>query len=120
VKDALTHLWGGPKLSQSPLLQLSLVQKLSNESGEMNPSNALREILRNIIQSIRPVGERQYTNEWVLFNILDLKFIEGMKVKDIARRLSLSEADLYRKQRVAISAISAQIIQQENRERSSR
>ncbi len=120
VKDALTHLWGGPKLSQSPLLQLSLVQKLSNESGEMNPSNALREILRNTIQSIRPVGERQYTNEWVLFNILDLKFIEGMKVKDIARRLSLSEADLYRKQRVAISAISAQIIQQENRERSSR
>jgi hypothetical protein len=120
VKDALTHLWGGPKLSQSPLLQLSLVQKLSNESGEMNPSNALREILRNTIQSTRPVGERQYTNEWVLFNILDLKFIEGMKVKDIARRLSLSEADLYRKQRVAISAISAQIIQQENRERTSR
>lgn len=120
VKDALTHLWGGPKLSQSPLLQLSLVQKLSNESREMNPSNALREILRNTIQSIRPVGERQYTNEWVLFNILDLKFIEGMKVKDIARRLSLSEADLYRKQRVAISAISAQIIQQENHERSSR
>lgn len=120
VKDALTHLWGGPKLSQSPLLQLSLVQKLSNESREMNPSNALREILRNTIQSIRPVGERQYTNEWVLFNILDLKFIEGMKVKDIARRLSLSEADLYRKQRVAISAVSAQIIKQENRERSSR
>ena len=120
VKDALTHLWGGPRLSQSPLLQLSLVQKLSNESGEMNPSIALREILRNTIQSIRPVGERQYTNEWVLFNILDLKFIEGMKVKDIARRLSLSEADLYRKQRVAISVISAQIIQLENRERNSR
>jgi hypothetical protein len=120
VKDALTHLWGGPRLSQSPLLQLSLVQKYSNESGDLNPTNALREILRNTIQSIRPLGDRQYTNEWVLFNLLDLKFIEGMKVKDIARRLSLSEADLYRKQRVAIAAISDQLIKLESNERNSR
>jgi hypothetical protein len=120
VKDALTHLWGGPRLSQSPLLQLSIVQRLSNEDEDINPSNALREVLRNTIQFIRPSGERQYTNEWVLFNLLDLKFIEGMKVKDIARRLSLSEADLYRKQRVAISAISDQLIRQENDERNSR
>lgn len=120
VKDALTHLWGGPKLSQSPLLQLSLVQKYSNESGDLNPTNALREILRNTIQSIRPAGERQYTNAWLMFNLLDLKFIEGMKVKDIARRLSLSEADLYRKQRVAIAAIADQIIKMETIERNLR
>jgi len=117
VKDALTHLWGGPKLSQSPLLQLFIVQKLSAENENSNPANGLREILRNAIQAIRPVGERQYTNEWVLYNLLDMKFIEGMKVKDIARRLSLSEADLYRKQRVAIATISAQLIEQENHER---
>lgn len=120
VKDALTHLWGGPKLSQSPLLQLSLVQKFSNESGDLNPSNSLREILRNAIQSIRPAGERQYTNEWVLYNLLDLKFLEGMKVKEIARRLSLSEADLYRKQRVAISSIAEQLVKLETNERNSR
>ncbi len=119
VKDALTHLWGGPRLSQSPLLQLSVVQKLSNEDENLNPTNALREILRSTIQALRPPGERQYTNEWVLYNLLDMKFIEGMKVKDIARRLSLSEADLYRKQRVALAAVSTQLINQENHERNS-
>jgi hypothetical protein len=119
VKDALTHLWGGPRLSQSPLLQLFMVQKLSTENENLNPANALREILRAAIQALRPPGERQYTNEWILYNLLDMKFIEGMKVKDIARRLSLSEADLYRKQRVAIAAVSAQLIDQENHERNS-
>jgi hypothetical protein len=119
VKEALTHLWGGPKLSQSRLLQLFMVQKLSTENENLNPPNALREILRSAIQELRPPGDRQYTNEWVLYNLLDLKFIEGMKVKDIARRLSLSEADLYRKQRVAIAAVSAQLIDLENDERNS-
>jgi len=28
IKDALTHYWGGPKLSESPLLQLQVVKKL--------------------------------------------------------------------------------------------
>ena len=119
VKDALTHLWGGPRLSQSPLLQLFMVQKLATENENLNPANALREILRAAIQALRPPGERQYTNEWVLYNLLDMKFIEGMKVKDIARRLSLSEADLYRKQRVAIAVVSTQLIDQENHERNS-
>ena len=89
------------------------------ENENLNPANALREILRTAIQALRPPGERQYTNEWVLYNLLDLKFIEGMKVKDIARRLSLSEADLYRKQRVAIAALSTQLIDQENYEKNS-
>lgn len=119
VKDALTHLWGGPKLSQSPLLQLFLVQKLTNENDAVNPVNILREVLRNAIQAIRPAGERQYTNEWILFNLMDLKFIEGLKVKDIARRLALSEADLYRKQRIAISAVSKQLIAMEELSRKS-
>ena len=117
VKDALTHLWGGPKLSQSPLLQLLMIQKFTNENEAISPVNALREILRNAIQAIRPAGERQYTNEWILFNIMDLKFMEGLKVKDIARRLALSEADLYRKQRIAISAVSNQLITMEEQSR---
>jgi len=73
----------------------------------------LREVLREATARLRPSGERQYTNEWILFNILDLKFMEGWKVKDLSRRLALSEADFYRKQRVAISAVAEQIIMME-------
>ncbi len=109
VKEALNHFFGGPKLSQSPLLQLSSVQKRIREKEESS-IKALRGILREAIASLRPEGDRQYTNEWILFNILDLKFIEGWKVKDLSRRLALSEADFYRKQRVAISAVTDQMI----------
>ncbi|MCD6576749.1 MAG: hypothetical protein J7K66_01890 [Anaerolineaceae bacterium] len=109
VREALNHFFGGPKLSQSPLLQLTSVQKRILEKEESS-INALREVLREAIKRLRPLGKRQYTNEWILFNILDLKFIDGWKVKDISRRLSLSEADFYRKQRIAIAALTDQII----------
>ena len=44
-------------------------------------------------------GERKMTtSDWLLYNILELKFIRGLKVQDVARRLAMSESDLYRKQ----------------------
>jgi hypothetical protein len=116
VKDALSHYWGGPKLSQSPLMKLAVVQK-AIEKNEGNPTNALRAILLKGIQRVRPGGERRFTGEWILYNILDLKFLEGRKVREIAMRLAMSEADLYRKQRVAIEAVAGAIIDMEQQAR---
>jgi hypothetical protein len=112
VKNALDHLWGGPKLSENPLLQLRVIEEKAILEKE-TPVNVLREVLRLAIDKLKPEGDRQYTNEWILYNLLDLKYLSGWKVKDIARKLSLSEADLYRKQRIAISAVSNQIIDME-------
>jgi len=113
TKDALSHLWGGPKLSGNSLLQLNIVQKKADESGE-TLTKTLREILQLAITSLKPQGERQYTNDWLLYNILDFKFNENMKMRDIAKRLSLSEADLYRKQRIAIASVAKKIIEMES------
>jgi hypothetical protein len=115
VKDALRHYWGGPKLTKSPLLRLNIVQNAIEEHGG-NPANALRSILRKAIESIRPEGDRRFTGEWILYNILEMKFMEGRKVRDVALRLSMSEADLYRKQRVAIEAIAEAIVEMEQNE----
>lgn len=112
VKEALTHYWGGPRLSQSPLMKLKIVQQSFDEHND-NPSNALRAILRKAVDSIRPEGERRFTAEWILFNILELKFIEGRKVREVASKLAMSEADLYRKQRVAIEEVARIIIEME-------
>jgi hypothetical protein len=105
VRDALGHYWGGPRLTQSPLLGLRVVRQAIAEN-EGNPANALRSILRRAIEHTRPDGERRFTAEWMLYNILELKFLQGRKVRDIAVKLAMSEADLYRKQRVAIEAVS--------------
>jgi hypothetical protein len=116
VKDALTHYWGGPKLTESPLLQLRVVQEAIN-LHEGNPANGLRAILKKAIEKTRPEGERRFTGEWILYNILEMKFLEGRKVRDIAMRLAMSEADLYRKQRVAIEAVARAIMEMEEQSR---
>ncbi len=119
VKDALSHYWGGPKLTESPLLRLHVVQKAVEERAE-NPTNALRAILRQAIEHVRPAGERRFTAEWILYNILEMKFLEGRKVREIAMRLAVSEADLYRKQRVAIEAVATAIVNMEQQARQDR
>jgi hypothetical protein len=106
VKDALDHYWGGPKLTENPLLQLRIVQN-SLDEYEGNPVRALRAQIARAIESLRPEGERSLTApEWLLYNILELKVIQGMKVREIAMKLAMSESDLYRKQRIAIQELS--------------
>lgn len=112
VREALNHYWGGPKLTQSPLMGLRIVQETAKEF-DGNTANALRAILKKAVDQIRPEGERRFTSEWILYNILDLKFIEGRKVREVAGRLSMSEADLYRKQRVAVEAVAKAILEME-------
>jgi len=116
VKDALSHYWGGPKLSESPLLRLRVVQEAMEKHNGVSV-NALRSILKEGISRVRPEGERRFTGEWILYNILEMKFMEGRKVRDIALRLAMSEADLYRKQRVAIEAVVNAIVEMEQNAR---
>lgn len=112
VKDALTHYWGGPKLMNSPLINLRIVRELMSDH-DGNASNALRALLRKAVDQVKPEGERRFTSEWILYNILEMKFIEGRKVREVAARLAMSEADLYRKQRVAVEAVARAIFEME-------
>jgi hypothetical protein len=112
VKDALTHYWGGPKLTTSPLMRLQVVQALADDH-DGNAANALRALLRKAVDQVKPEGDRRFTTEWILYNILEMKFIEGRKVREVASRLAMSEADLYRKQRVAVEAVAHAILEME-------
>ncbi len=116
VKDALTHFWGGPKLTGSPLLKLNVVEA-ARELYNGDDVQALRQVLEQAIEALRPAGERNMTAaEWTLYNILDLKFRQGYRMVDIANRMAVSESDLYRKQRTAIDQVSRML---ENMERQS-
>ncbi len=115
VKDALDHYWGGPKLTDSPLIQLRIVQNtLADYEG--NPTRALRALIGRAIEMQKPDGPRSLTSpEWLLYNILELKVIQGKKIREIARQLAMSESDLYRKQRVAIQEVAKTIASLEER-----
>lgn len=112
VREALGHYWGGPRLTRSPLLDLRVVRQTAGQH-DGNMVNALRTILRNAIERVRPEGDRRFTAEWMLYNILEMKFLQGRKVRDVAMRLAMSEADLYRKQRVAIEEVARAIAEME-------
>jgi len=112
VKDALTHYWGGPKLTNNPLINFKVVETAS-ENQDGNRTNALRSVLTDAIEKMKPSGERKFTSEWLLYNILELKFLQGKKVREVARKLAVSEADLYRKQKIAIENVAIKIAEME-------
>jgi hypothetical protein len=93
-------------------LGLRVVRKAADDY-DGNPVKALRSILKDAIEQVRPEGERRFTAEWMLYNILELKFLQGRKVRDVALKLAMSEADLYRKQRVAIERVAETIAEME-------
>ncbi len=114
VRDALSHYWGGPKLTQSPLMRLRVVeQALADHDG--NAANALRAVLQAAIERLKPepTGQRKFTSEWLLYNILEMKFLQNRKVREVAMRLAVSEAELYRKQRVALEEVATAILEME-------
>ena len=113
VKEALSHYWGGPKLAESPLMRLKIVKDLLNAHNGVS-TNALRGVLRSAIERMKPEGEKKLNNEWILYNLLEMKFLEGKKVREIAAKLAMSEADLYRKQRVALEAVAKNILEMES------
>ena len=115
IKDALRDYWGGPRLTESELLHLNIVWREMNEAQDDNPVRALRTVLTQAIENLKPEGERSLTTtEWILYNILEMRFLQGRKVRDVALRLAMSESDLYRKQRVAIEEVARQISEMEH------
>lgn len=113
VRAALRHYWGGPGLTSSSLLDMALVQEALPDHNH-NPARALRAILLQAIEKQKPTGERKMLSpEWTIYNILEQRFIERHKVRDVAIRLALSEPDLYRKQRIAIEAVADTLLEME-------
>jgi len=120
VRDALAHYWGGPKLATSPLLALRVVERVTQET-DGNALRGLRAVLKRAIERLRPDGQRQMTApEWLLYNILELKFVQGHQVREVAQRLAMSESDLYRKQRIAIEEVAQMLAEMEQEELNNR
>jgi hypothetical protein len=112
VRNALRDYWGGPKLAESKLLELGIVDSAAQTDG--NRVHALRRVLVDAIERLRPEGQQNLTKaEWILYNILEMRFIQGRRVRDVALRLAMSNADFYRKQRVAIEEVAKIIAETE-------
>ena len=105
VRDALRDLWGGPRLTNSPLIRLKVVGGYLDKTNG-NSNHALRLLLGDAIEGLRPTPETKLGHlDSILHQILEMRFIQGRKVREIAGKLAMSESDLYRKQRIAIEQV---------------
>jgi hypothetical protein len=117
VKDALTQFWGGPKLIDSPLLSLRTVRRMIPDQGGSH-TRALQAVLRQAIANLRPDEQLDPSaQEWLLYNLLEGRFLQRKTVRDVANRLAMSESDFYRKQRIAIEEVARQLALMEDRAR---
>lgn len=114
VRAALRHYWGGPGLSSSTLLELQIVRD-ALPANDNNPARALRAVLQTAIERHKPVGISKSTApEWMIYNIVQMRFVEKMKVREAAYKLSMSEPDFYRKQLVSVYAVADTLLDMEN------
>jgi hypothetical protein len=117
VKDALTQFWGGPKLAESPLLGMRSVRRILQSQGG-SPTRALQAVLRQAIGNLRPDEQLDPSaQEWLLYNLLEGRYLQRKTVRDVANRLAMSESDFYRKQRIAIEEVARQLALMEEGER---
>jgi hypothetical protein len=113
IWGALRDYWGGARLTDSRLVRLQQVQAALAEQGG-DAAKAVRAVLSSAIESLKPQSAFSLTAaEWTLYNILDLRFIKGQKVRDVARKLAMSDADFYRKQRIAVERVAQIVLKRE-------
>lgn len=83
VRRALTHLSDPTRLATSPLLNLAVVARAVAESGEDNRLNrvaALREILLDLLDGLKPSDEagRVTSDAWRYYNCLYYPYVRGI------------------------------------------
>ncbi|MFN8529986.1 MAG: hypothetical protein U0670_15400 [Anaerolineae bacterium] len=114
VKAALRHYWGGEGLTRSRLLELRIVKE-ALPANENNATRALRSVIKEAIERQKPTSSdrKLYSPEWTIYNILDWRFVEREKVRDVAKKLALSEPTFYRRQDDAVAAVAATLLDME-------
>ncbi|MBK8028731.1 MAG: hypothetical protein IPK17_04325 [Chloroflexi bacterium] len=113
VRAALRHYWGGPGLSSSTLLDMQIV-KDALPANDNNAVRALRSVLQQAIERQKPDGAPKSTApEWMIYNIVQMRFVDKMKVREAAYKLSMSEPDFYRKQLIAVYAVADTLLAME-------
>jgi hypothetical protein len=93
VRRALTGLKSPPRLVNSPLLTLALVERHLDAAGmpdnRLNRVAALRELLIKQIEALRPEGETgaKVGEAWRFYNVLYYPY-----VRELSRKAALAEA----------------------------
>ncbi|MCL5946575.1 MAG: response regulator, partial [Chloroflexi bacterium] len=104
VKDALEHLHDAVHLRQHPLLDL--LQSSGAAQGAAARAYELRRVLLECIEQVRPKQKVASARGRRAYDILELRYIEGLHYRDVMQELGLSQSQYHREQRHAIELVA--------------
>jgi CheY-like chemotaxis protein len=94
VQDALNNLYDSPHLKQHALTQL-----MTDDCEPAQRSQNMRRILLDAIGTLRPKpGVPAQSVDWRNYQILELRYIEGLEPREIMEQVALGKSQYYRDQ----------------------
>jgi CheY-like chemotaxis protein len=104
VKDALTHFYDPVRLQTHPLGDSLVLPQASRETR----SQALRQILREAIEALKPANGVPYGRpEWLGYRILWLRYVQSLSPEETADELAISRASFFRHHQDALEAATS-------------
>ena len=101
LADALQHLYDAAELSRSPLLPLLGLDRQSN------PALALRRILVETIDSLKPSANvPRESKDWRVHRVLVHRYVQGFTQKQVASTLSLSPRQVRREEARGVQLVA--------------
>lgn len=111
LRKLLQQLYDPATLRRSPLIALFGLK------SQPNPHTALRRILIEAIQALKPTSDvPPYANSWRIYHILQNRYVEHFSQQALASNLGLSIRQLRRQERLAEEALVDYLWQKYNLE----
>lgn len=107
VKDALEHLYDFPYLQQHPLARKNRAEP---EDIAGTTAQRLRRELVSVIETLNPGADVPFRSpHGRLYNVLHLRYVEGMTVHETANELGISARQAYRDLRRGEESVAAMV-----------
>ncbi len=107
LRDALNHLYNPHHLRHNPLVSLLGV------ADRPDASSALRRILMEAIESLRPDAEvLPQSRAWRIYDLLLYRYVQQFSQQEVADQLGLSVRHLRREQQAALEALACRLWEQ--------
>ena len=103
VHDALAHLYDPVYLQTHPLTTISAVEP---EFAAVSAGRALQDRLTRAIATLKPIKETAVNAEaWRRHRILELRYLEGLTISEVQKRLAIGRSEYFREHRRAVDAV---------------
>lgn len=107
VQHMLQHLSDIEALESSPLIQCLPARALSTNT---TPGQSLQRFILSALEELKPSSHvPPSSTQWRSYRLLQLRYVEGLMIKDLESRLNLGDRQVRREHRRAVNALASKL-----------